>query len=209
VRAHLQGRSACRATLRAYRAAPSRLAELVPPAFALPAFARASWWSRLHDLVMVGAGERAGAAGYKLQQAVELASAQKAAAVVASTAALAGGAVAGERVVHRDHSHHPRVEARARHAHPSSGHAGASPVAVVAPVPAKRTPTRKAAPQPARKRAARQENRGGEFDPEGSPAASGAATSRVAPASASRIQPSSSAARGQAATRPAGQEFGP
>ena len=94
VRAHLSACQGCRATLRAYRSAPARLAELVPPAVVLPFLERTSLWSRLTDWVSLGGGERAGALGAKLQQSAELVTAQKAAAVVASTAALAGGGVA-------------------------------------------------------------------------------------------------------------------
>jgi RNA polymerase sigma factor (sigma-70 family) len=99
VRAHLSSCQACRATLRAYRSAPTRLAELMPPAVVLPLLERSSMWSRLTDWVSSGGGERAGALGVKLQQSAEMVSAQKAAAVVASTAALAGGGVAVQEQV--------------------------------------------------------------------------------------------------------------
>ena len=94
VRAHLASCQSCRAALRAYRTAPARLAELVPPAIVLPLLERTSMWSRLTEWMSNGGGERAGALGAKLQQGAEMVSAQKAAAVVASTAALAGGGVA-------------------------------------------------------------------------------------------------------------------
>jgi len=95
VRSHLASCQGCRAALRAYRSAPSRLAELVPPSVVLPLLERSSsLWSRFSDWLSLGGGERAGALGAKLQQSAEMVSAQKAAAVVASTAALAGGGAA-------------------------------------------------------------------------------------------------------------------
>jgi RNA polymerase sigma factor (sigma-70 family) len=99
VRAHLSACQGCRATLRAYRSAPSRLAELVPPAAVLPLLERTSLWSRVSDWLSLGGGERAGALGAKLQQSAEMISAQKATAVVASTAAIAGGGVAVQEQV--------------------------------------------------------------------------------------------------------------
>ena len=99
VRAHLSSCQGCRATLRAYRSAPARLAELVPPAAVLPLLERAGVWTRFADWLSAGGGDRVGALGAKLQQSAEMVSAQKAAAVVASTAALAGGGVAVQEQV--------------------------------------------------------------------------------------------------------------
>ena len=99
VRAHLSSCQGCRATLRAYRSAPARLAELVPPAAVLPLLERAGVWTRFTDWLSAGGGDRVGALGAKLQQSAEMMSAQKAAAVVASTAALAGGGVAVQEQV--------------------------------------------------------------------------------------------------------------
>jgi RNA polymerase sigma factor (sigma-70 family) len=94
LRAHLAACAGCRATLREYRSAPARLAELLPPAAVLPLLDRASLWSRISDWFAVTAGERATAIGVKLQHGAEVVSAQKTAAIVASTAALAGGGAA-------------------------------------------------------------------------------------------------------------------
>ena len=100
LQAHLRACHSCRALLRGYRAIPARLAELVPPAI-VPALERESWWSRLSAEIIGGAGDRITAAGHKLQQLGEAFSAQKATAVVASTAAFAGGAVVHERSIER------------------------------------------------------------------------------------------------------------
>jgi RNA polymerase sigma factor (sigma-70 family) len=127
LRAHLAGCSGCRAALREYRSAPSRLAELLPPAVVLPLLDRGGIWSRIHDWLAVGAGERAAAIGVKVQQSAEVMSAQKAAAVVASTAAIAGGGAA----VHHADRPAPGHEARLEQARDP-----ASPVAAVsAPAP--------------------------------------------------------------------------
>jgi RNA polymerase sigma factor (sigma-70 family) len=92
--AHLAACQGCRAALREYRSAPARLAELLPPAVVLPLLDRAGLWSRINDWFAVTAGERATALGIKFQQSAEVVSAQKTAAVVASTAAIAGGGAA-------------------------------------------------------------------------------------------------------------------
>ncbi len=139
VRAHLSSCQSCRAALRTYRSAPARLAELVPPAVLLPLLERSSTWSRLSDWVSSGGGERAGALGAKLQQGAEMISAQKAAAVVASTAALAGGGVAVQEQVRGL----PEREQPARVERP------AAPVAQSDPEPAAPAPAAPAAEPPA------------------------------------------------------------
>ena len=55
---HLRACQSCRALLRGYRAAPARVAELVPPALVLPALHKAGWWSRVHDGIAHAMGER-------------------------------------------------------------------------------------------------------------------------------------------------------
>ena len=93
-----------------------------PAGRAAPAGCRASvarssgWWSRLGDWLSLNTGDRAGALALKLQQGAEAVSAQKAAAVVASTAALAGGTAVHE---HRAHDsarsdRHARAERAAK-----------------------------------------------------------------------------------------------
>jgi RNA polymerase sigma factor (sigma-70 family) len=108
---HLRGCQSCRAAVRAYRAAPARLAELLPPALLTPLLVQDGWWSRVYESFAAGTGDRAGALGYKVQQAGELLSAQKATAVVASTAAITGGAaVHGHRQAHH-HQERPHATA--------------------------------------------------------------------------------------------------
>jgi hypothetical protein len=114
LRAHLAACSGCRAALRGFRSAPAHLAELLPPAVVLPLLDRAGAWSRLSDWFAVTAGERAATIGIKFQQSAEVVSAQKAAAVVASTAAIAGGGVAVNGVDRPDKDRAPRVERASR-----------------------------------------------------------------------------------------------
>jgi RNA polymerase sigma factor (sigma-70 family) len=106
---HLRGCQACRATLRAYRTAPARLAAVLPPVLALPCADNESWWLRLWEGMQAGLSVRASLVGERFQQVAEALGAHKAAAVVASTAALAGGAVATETATHG----HAALDARA------------------------------------------------------------------------------------------------
>ena len=91
LQSHLAACAPCRATLRTYRQAPARLAELLPPAVLLPVLERAGWWARLTGWLDAGPAERAASLAQKLHGNAEMLSAKKAAVVMASTAALAGG----------------------------------------------------------------------------------------------------------------------
>jgi DNA-directed RNA polymerase specialized sigma24 family protein len=92
LRPHLKGCLACKATLREYRATPSRLAGLVPPVVALTG----------------GGGGAAGLLGRMVQALQERfgglgdAAGAKAAAVAASAVVLAGGGAAGVDALHHD-----------------------------------------------------------------------------------------------------------
>jgi RNA polymerase sigma factor (sigma-70 family) len=85
LRPHMRTCLSCRARLREFRAAPERVAALVPPA----ALVAAEGGGPLRSLVesVIGASER-------FHAAAELATGQKIAAVAASAAALAGGGTA-------------------------------------------------------------------------------------------------------------------
>src|SRR3954447_1947626 len=87
VRPHLKGCLACKATLREYRAAPTRLAGLVPPVVALAGGGgKVGLLGRLLDR-FGGMGDAAGA---------------KVAAVAAAGVVLAGGSAAGIDALHHD-----------------------------------------------------------------------------------------------------------
>ena len=198
LRAHLAGCPGCRAALREYRAAPARLAELLPPAVVLPVLDRPGGWSRLGDWFGATIGERAAAIGLKVHQSAEVVSAQKAAAVVASTAAIAGGGVAVEQADPRDADRGARSEqAAVATAEPP---APAREVPAPAPAPPAGDPEPTSAP---RSEPADQAEQPAEFGFEDAHA-----TSPPAPAPASTAEFSGPGGGGQAPSR-GGGEFGP
>jgi hypothetical protein len=89
LRPHLRTCLVCPARLRDYRAAPARVAAMTPPVAA--------------GGLLAGARELIAAIGVRWHQAAELAAANKVAAVVASTAVLAGGGAATVATVDADH----------------------------------------------------------------------------------------------------------
>jgi hypothetical protein len=194
LKAHLASCAGCRAALREYRAAPFRLAELLPPAFVLPLLDRASLWSRINDWLAVTAGERAAAIGAKLHHGAEMVSAQKAAAVVASTAAVAGGGAAVQHSAPVQHDEANRTEQAA----------GVSPVHQEAPFAEPRE-----APTPSEDpRASLPESRDGpEPKPEPEPASEFGFESSGGPAAPTARSPEPEVAA--ASATPRGQEFSP
>jgi RNA polymerase sigma factor (sigma-70 family) len=131
LKTHLARCGGCRAALRGYRSATQRLAELFPPGALVGLSDQQGWWARVTDALQIGVGDRAGALAWKLQQGAEAISAQKAAAVVASTAAIAGGATLEQTPHHARHAHPPpRAERTA-----GAKSAVATPVPVASPVP--------------------------------------------------------------------------
>lgn len=93
LRRHLRGCPACRMVLGGYREAPARVAALAAPALvAVDPKATSAVSSGLADATG-WLQERATTLALKIQAGAEMASAQKVAAVTASTAAIAGGGV--------------------------------------------------------------------------------------------------------------------
>src|SRR5215204_7687801 len=101
LRPHMRTCLSCRSTLREFRAAPDRVASVIPPAAlvatdgasrlqGLPESAFAAAQQKLES-ALGAAQSKAAAMGDRLQTAAELATGQKIAAVAASAAALAGG----------------------------------------------------------------------------------------------------------------------
>jgi putative zinc finger protein len=92
LRPHLKTCLACRARLREYRAAPRRVAALVPPAAvaATGAGDGGPLRSILESLIVTGQ-DRVAALGERVHAATELATGQKLAVVAASAAAITGG----------------------------------------------------------------------------------------------------------------------
>lgn len=91
VRPHLKSCLACKAMLREYRAAPARVAGLVPPVAVLTTAGAHGPVARL-----VSAFQD------RIAAVAEMASGQKAVAIAASAAAIAGGGAAGVEVMHHD-----------------------------------------------------------------------------------------------------------
>jgi RNA polymerase sigma factor (sigma-70 family) len=185
---HLTSCGSCRAALRSYRAAPRRVAELLPPGVLLPLAQPGSWWSRVTDAIGIGAGDRAGALAWKLQQGAEAVGAGKAAAVVASTAALAGGAAVQD---HRA-DHHPGARSAAHVERTSKAHAAAA-------VPAPR-PQPVAAPAPTAP---------GGSEPARPAEQASVPAEEFAPAAAVASTPAPAARTSAAAPKGGGGEFGP
>jgi RNA polymerase sigma factor (sigma-70 family) len=181
LRAHLAGCGSCRAALRKYRAAPRQVAELFPPGIVVGLAQQQSWLARLGDWLSVNSGDRAGALAWKVQQSAEALGAQKAAAVVASTAALAGGTAVQEHRVHGDPGakRTSRVEHAPRTAAAEAVPVPGAPVAAppVQPVPA--APSDRASDRPVEAKAAPAE----EFAPAPAGAPASAPEARVTTAS--------------------------
>ena len=97
LRPHMKTCLSCRARLKEFRAAPARVAALVPPAALVATTAATSTASGprgLWESLLGAAQHKAAALGERTHAAVELATGQKVAAVAASAAALAGGGTA-------------------------------------------------------------------------------------------------------------------
>jgi RNA polymerase sigma factor (sigma-70 family) len=163
LKAHMRTCSGCRAALRHYRTLPARVAELLPPAVLLPALHKESWWSRLHDTATLWAADRGGAIGHKIQQVGDAVSAQKATAVVASTAALTGGAVVHERA--SGERERTTREDASRRAEPAPDKTVATTPTPANPQPVTQTPAQER-PAPAPSAADEQSAAAGEFGPE-------------------------------------------
>ena len=149
LRPHMKSCLSCRAALREFRAAPARVAALVPPA-ALAAADLGSGGGSLRSLVesVVGAAQhKAAALGERAHAAAELATGQKLAAVAASAAALAGGGTAVERLADQTTQRPPAA------AEPQRQEPVKDEVAVETAPPAETTPPAAEAAGPARPRA--------------------------------------------------------
>jgi len=141
LRPHLRSCLACRATLRDYRAVPTSVTALVVPVttmesdvpgFLARAFDSATSWYQERSLVL----------GMKAQQAIEMASAGKMAAVAASTVAIGGGGLATVNSLELDRPAPQRTEREPR----KQAAPPAPPTPAVAPV--RREKPREAQPEP-------------------------------------------------------------
>lgn len=112
VRPHLRRCAGCRATLRAYREAPRRVAAVAPATLVLaaaPADAPLGGAVRAVEAALGSVGDRAAASAVRAQAAWEAVTTGKAAAVAASAVAIAGGGGA----VAVQHASSPRPESAA------------------------------------------------------------------------------------------------
>ena len=137
LRPHLKTCLACRARLREYRAAPRRVAALLPPV------ALAAGPGRLRSLLesLVGAAQhKAAALGERAHTAAELAAGQKVAAVAATAAVAAGGGAGVKEIAAVDHPN-----SRPHHSRPDSPRA-AAPAAQPNPTLPTTTPAAPAKP---------------------------------------------------------------
>jgi RNA polymerase sigma factor (sigma-70 family) len=205
LRAHLAGCGSCRAALRSFRAAPRQVAELFPPGIVMGLAQQQSWLARLGDWLSVNSGDRAGALAWKVQQSAEALGAQKAAAVVASTAALAGGTAVQEHRVQGDPG--AKRASRVEHAARTTA-AEAAPVPAAAPVaapPAQPVPA--AAADRASDRAAEDKAPAEEFAP--APASAPASTPEAKVTTVSGGGEFGGPGRGSGSGGRGGGEFGP
>jgi hypothetical protein len=109
LRPHMKTCLSCRARLKEFRAAPARVAALVPPA-TLVAGDGGGTVRSLVESVVGAMQHKAAAVGERAHAATELAAGQKVAAVAASAAALAGGGTAVDHFA--NHQGPPQPETR-------------------------------------------------------------------------------------------------
>jgi RNA polymerase sigma factor (sigma-70 family) len=218
LRPHLKTCLTCRARLREYRAAPSRVAALMPVAAVSPAKADEllAWAQQKADALLAATHHKAAALGERAQTAAELVTGQKVAALAASAAALAGGGTAVDQLA--NHQGPPRptapIEQQASEPPADEQPAAAPPVAApptTAPLPTSVEPT---APPPA-ETSPPPPDPANEFDaaaltapPSAGPAAveAGRASARSSPPPDS---PSPASAQPQPKATRAGSEFAP
>ncbi len=211
LRPHLKTCLSCRARLREYRAAPSRVAALVPAAaFAggratgdaealrTKGEALVGWTQQKVEAFLAATHHKAAALGERAQTAAELVTGGKVAALAASAAALAGGGTAVDQLA--NHHGPPRstaaVERQASDPpaaeRPAPEQAASAPPATT-PLPAS---GEVAAPPPAEPPPPPSEP-AGEFDAGALPASPTAAPAAIEPVPSSRSRASAGQATGE------------
>ena len=181
LRPHLKSCLSCRARLREYRAAPSRVAALVPPAVVVASAGSGGdgpgMFRSLVESVVGATHDKAAALGERAHAAAELATGQKLAAVAASAAALAGGGAAVEKVASERGNERKAPIAEVKKV---SEEAPAEPI-VEAP-PAEPAPQPAAAPAPEPQPPPDPANKFSPLPPEPAPATSSATPTAATPA---------------------------
>ena len=153
LRPHMKTCLSCRARLKEFRAAPARVAALVPPAALVATTAATASGPRgLWESLLGAAQHKAAALGERTHAAVELATGQKVAAVAASAAALAGGGTAVDQFA-RHEPPRPAPAAQTVEAEPVKDEVPVDPAArpppVAEPQPVAPEPAPAPAPAPA------------------------------------------------------------
>jgi RNA polymerase sigma factor (sigma-70 family) len=152
LRPHMRTCLACRARLKAFRAAPARVAAVVPPA-ALAAAAAGPLRSWLEsalggaqqklEAALGATQQKAAAVGERAHAVAELAVGQKMAAVTASAAALAGGGTAIDQLA----NHRGPPERQRQQQQEQRRHVRAKPVKEEVPIRAAQAPAPAPPPQ--------------------------------------------------------------
>jgi RNA polymerase sigma factor (sigma-70 family) len=152
LRPHMRTCLACRARLKAFRAAPARVAALVPPAALVVAGAGPlrSWLEsaligaqQKLDAALGATQQKAAVVSERAQTVAELAAGQKVAAVAASAVALAGGGTAVDQLANHRGPPAPRTEQ-----HEKRREVKAKPVKEEVPLRAAQIPAPAPSPQP-------------------------------------------------------------
>jgi RNA polymerase sigma factor (sigma-70 family) len=155
LRPHMRTCLACRARLKAFRAAPARVAALVPPAALVAAAGPLRSWlesalggaQQKLEAALGATQQKAALVGERAHAVAELAAGQKMAAVAASAAALAGGGTAVDQLANHRGPPQPRQQQEPRQQARAKPVKEEVPVRVAqAPAPAPAPPQ---APQPA------------------------------------------------------------
>ena len=152
LRPHLKTCLSCRARLREFRAVPSRVAALAPPAAV--AAAEGGQVRGMFESLIGATQDKAAALGERVHNAAEVATGQKVAAVAASAAALAGGGATVEQLGEREATTEaPAAEVRKVREEiakppPAPPVTAPKPVANPSPAPAPTTPPASEPPSP-------------------------------------------------------------
>lgn len=210
LRPHMKTCLSCRARLKEFRAAPARVAALVPPA-ALVATTAASGPRGLWESLLGAAQHKAAALGERTHAAVELATGQKVAAVAASAAALAGGGTAVDQFA-RHEPPRPAPVAQTVEAEPVKDEVPVEPAPEAQPVaeppPVAPEPAPAPAPAPAPEPPSPPPAPENEFDPV-APASTAQPTQAPAAQAAESFVPAAGSAPAAGGGGGAGGEFGP
>ncbi len=218
LRPHMKTCLSCRARLKEFRAAPARVAAVVPPLAPVGAWGGGGSVRSAFESLVGAAHHKAAAMGERAHAVAELATGQKVAAVAASAAALAGGGTAVDQFANHQPPRPPPAEQTAE-AKPVEDEIAVDPVPLPEPKPVAEQPvaTEPApAPAPAPEPASPPPpppppNPANEFDPAAAVAPQSTAPPAPTPSqpAGSGFAPSGGGGTATAAGGAGGNEFGP